>query len=221
MKHPPIFNAEPRRVRGFFASKNKNPRPKSRKVSHECRSLRFFTRRSGRAETCRYLLPSPRLRGLDIHRPTRNPFVMMWVKTTAWRTSPGVFCFSAVLTYFVQAQTDYTIKSPEQSRRTRGLSMIFFYPQNNFMNLRLRADSKRQTAGAQPIADQDPGLPYPAPSMHERRPSGAHLPLIAHRIRRQPAKPELAPVGMAAQLPIGAQALSRFGQPPPPSGDNG
>jgi len=44
--------------------------------------LCFFTRRSGRAETCGCLLSSPgeQVRGLDICIPTRNPFVKLWVK---------------------------------------------------------------------------------------------------------------------------------------------
>lgn len=44
-------------------------------------NLCFFTRRSGRAETCDCLLPSPgENRGPDICIPTRNPFMKLWVK---------------------------------------------------------------------------------------------------------------------------------------------
>ena len=44
-------------------------------------NLCFFTRRSGRAETCGCLLPSPgENRGPDICIPTRNPFMNLWVK---------------------------------------------------------------------------------------------------------------------------------------------
>ena len=44
-------------------------------------NLCFFTRRSGRAETCGCLLPSPgENRGHDICIPTRNPFMNLWVK---------------------------------------------------------------------------------------------------------------------------------------------
>ena len=43
--------------------------------------LCFFTRRSGRAETCDCLLPSPgENRGHDIRTSTRNPFLNLWVK---------------------------------------------------------------------------------------------------------------------------------------------
>ena len=47
--------------------------------------FRFFTRRSGRTETCGYLLSSTRRRP-DIRTPTRNPFVKMSVKAITWRT---------------------------------------------------------------------------------------------------------------------------------------
>ena len=49
----------------------------------------FFTRRSGRAETCGRLLPSPgdqRSGAWHPRKPTRNPFLNLWVKAQAWRT---------------------------------------------------------------------------------------------------------------------------------------
>lgn len=46
----------------------------------------FFTRRSGRAEACGRLLPSPDNGGLTSASPTRRPFVKMWVKAETWRT---------------------------------------------------------------------------------------------------------------------------------------
>ena len=50
---------------------------------------RFFTRLSGRTETCGDLLPSPDKWGPDICRPTRNPFVKLWVKATTVAHTPG------------------------------------------------------------------------------------------------------------------------------------
>ena len=55
----------------------------------------FFTRRSGRAETCGRLLPSPgdqRSGAWHPRKPTRNPFLNLWVKAQAWRTPQDNHC---------------------------------------------------------------------------------------------------------------------------------
>lgn len=61
----------------------------SQKLSQNAVRHRFFTRRSGRTETCGDLLPSPDKRGPDIRQPTRNPFVKMWVKAITEAHIPG------------------------------------------------------------------------------------------------------------------------------------
>ena len=68
-----------------------NPKAAAPKKNYPASAVRryFFTRRSGRAETCGRLLPSPgdqRSGAWHPRKPTRNPFLNLWVKAQAWRT---------------------------------------------------------------------------------------------------------------------------------------
>ena len=87
---PPLVSLASWFLYGFIApyAWTRKNQPVNRLVENPVGAVRFsfFTRRSGRAETCGCFLPSTANGGLASAPPTRNPFMNLWVKALAWRT---------------------------------------------------------------------------------------------------------------------------------------